>query len=48
MTAGRPLHLWCHGVGVVGRRFQRHSEILDYLKDAGLPVAPQTEKVASL
>jgi DNA ligase (NAD+) len=49
VTATRPLRMWSHGVGdVVGRRFQRHSQILDYVKDAGLPVAPQTEKVASL
>jgi DNA ligase (NAD+) len=49
VTASRPLRLWSHGVGVVeGRRFARHSEILDYLKEAGLPVAPQTERVGSL
>jgi DNA ligase (NAD+) len=49
VTSSRPLRLWSHGVGVVeGRRFQRHSEILDVLKEAGLPVAPQTEKVESL
>jgi DNA ligase (NAD+) len=49
VTASRPLRLWCHGVGAVeGRRFQRHSEMLAYLGEAGLPVAPQTERVASL
>jgi DNA ligase (NAD+) len=49
VTASRPLRLWSHGIGAVeGRRFQRHSEILDYVKEAGLPVAPQTEKVTSL
>ena len=49
VTASRPLRLWSHGIGAVeGRRFRRHSEILDHLKDAGLPVAPQTEKVGSL
>src|SRR5213083_1685052 len=49
VTASRPLRLWCHGIGAVeGRRFQRHSGILDFLKEAGLPVAPQTEKVDSL
>ncbi|HEX9235638.1 MAG TPA: NAD-dependent DNA ligase LigA [Actinomycetota bacterium] len=49
ITAARPLRLWCHGVGTVqGRRFERHSEILDHLKRAGLPVAPQTERVSSL
>src|SRR5436190_1391802 len=49
VTASRPLRLWCHGVGAVeGRRFQRHSELLAYLNEAGLPVAPQTERVGSL
>ncbi len=49
VTASRPLRLWSHGLGAVeGRRFQRHSEILDFLREAGLPVAPQTEKVDSL
>src|SRR2546426_5243887 len=43
VSASRPLRLWCHGVGAVqGRRFQRHSELLDYLREAGLPVPPQT------
>jgi DNA ligase (NAD+) len=49
VTASRPLRLWCHGVGAVeGRRFQRHSEILAYLQEAGLPVDPRTERVGSL
>jgi DNA ligase (NAD+) len=49
VTASRPLRLWCHGMGrVEGRRFQRQSEFLAYLRDAGLPVAPQTERVGSL
>jgi DNA ligase (NAD+) len=49
VTASRPLRLWCHGVGAVeGRRFQRHSEILAYLNDAGLPVDPHIERLPSL
>ncbi len=49
ITASRPLRLWCHGVGAVeGRRFQRHSEMLKYLGDAGLPVDPNVEQVGSL
>jgi DNA ligase (NAD+) len=49
VTASRPLRLWCHGIGAVeGRRFQRHSEILESLKDAGLPVDPHIERVGSL
>jgi DNA ligase (NAD+) len=49
VTASRPLRLWCHGVGAVeGRRFQRHSEILDELKVRGLPVDPNVRRVRSL
>jgi DNA ligase (NAD+) len=49
ITASRPLRLWCHGVGAVeGRRFQRHSEILESLGEWGLPVDPRTERVGSL
>ncbi len=49
ITASRPLRLWCHGIGAVeGRRFQRHSEILGYLQEAGLPVDPHIERVGSL
>jgi DNA ligase (NAD+) len=49
VTASRPLRLWCHGVGAVeGKRFRRHSEILDYLRQGGLPVSPQTERLGSL
>src|SRR5205823_13357196 len=49
VTASRPLRMWCHGLGAVeGRRFQRHSEMLSYLGEGGLPVAPQTERVDSL
>jgi DNA ligase (NAD+) len=41
VTASRPLGLWCHGLGrVVGPRFERQSEALDYLVRAGLPVGP--------
>jgi DNA ligase (NAD+) len=49
ITASRPLRLWCHGIGVAeGRRFERHSEALDYLKQAGLPVSPETELLGTL
>lgn len=49
ITASRPLKLWCHGIGAVeGRRFQRHSEILEYLQEAGLPIDPHIEQVGSL
>jgi DNA ligase (NAD+) len=49
VTASRPLRLWCYGIGVAeGRRFERHSEALGYLKEAGLPVPPTTERLESL
>ena len=49
ITAARPLRLWCHGLGVAeGRRFQRHSEMLAYLRDAGLPIDPRTERMETL
>jgi DNA ligase (NAD+) len=49
VTASRPLRLWCYGVGVSeGRRFQRHSEALEYLHWAGLPVPPTTERLETL
>jgi DNA ligase (NAD+) len=49
VTASRPLRLWCHGVGAAeGKRFQRHSEALHYVREAGLPVDPRTERVGSL
>jgi DNA ligase (NAD+) len=49
VTASRPLALWCHGVLFArGKRFDRHSTALAYLRDAGLPVNPATEVVGSL
>jgi DNA ligase (NAD+) len=49
VTASRPLRLWCYGIGVAeGRRFTRHSEALESLKEWGLPVPPTTERLESL
>ncbi|MGH2692585.1 MAG: NAD-dependent DNA ligase LigA, partial [Actinomycetota bacterium] len=49
VTASRPLRMWCHGIGVSeGKRFKRHSEALDYLAGAGLPVPPTTERMETL
>jgi DNA ligase (NAD+) len=49
VTASRPLRLWCHGVGVAqGLRFQRHSEALQWVKESGLPVSPETELLGTL
>jgi DNA ligase (NAD+) len=49
ITASRPLRLWCHGVGLAQRkRFERHSQALDYLRESGLPVSPETKRVETL
>jgi DNA ligase (NAD+) len=49
ITRSRPLKLWCHGVlHAKGRRFARHSDALENLRRAGLPVNPATEVVGSL
>ncbi len=42
-TAERPLRLICHGMGAVdGLNVSGHGEFLQWLRDAGLPVAEQT------
>ena len=42
-TGERPLRMWCHGMGAVeGVSFTSHSEFLEWLAKAGLPVAEQT------
>ncbi len=44
VTRSRPLAMWCHGLGQVeGVRFATHTASLAWLRDAGLPVAPQSE-----
>jgi len=49
VTAARPLALLCHSFGLAeGVRFPSHSEFLAYCRDAGLPVAEETERVTSL
>ena len=49
ITRSRPLRLWCHGVLYAeGKRFARHSEALEHLRQAGLPVNPATEVVGGL
>jgi DNA ligase (NAD+) len=49
MTRQRPLAVWCHGVGTTeGITFERHSESLGWLRDAGLPTPEQTEVVTSV
>ncbi|MHB8878804.1 MAG: NAD-dependent DNA ligase LigA [Myxococcaceae bacterium] len=49
ITAARPLRLWCHGISAVeGRRFERHSGALAFLREAGLPVNPANRSLRSL
>ncbi|MEX0833359.1 MAG: NAD-dependent DNA ligase LigA [Actinomycetota bacterium] len=49
VTASRPLRLWCHGVGFAeGVRFESHTKSLEWMKDAGLPVAPTTQVVETI
>jgi DNA ligase (NAD+) len=49
VTASRPLRLWCHGLGwAEGMRFESHSQSLEWLREAGLPVDPNIRVVGSL
>jgi DNA ligase (NAD+) len=49
VTASRDLRFWAYQLGDVGGpRFRRHSETLDFLKAAGLPVNPEVRTVSSL
>jgi DNA ligase (NAD+) len=49
VTAGRPLKLWTHGLGyAAGVRFESHSKSLEWMREAGLPVAPTTEVTETL
>jgi DNA ligase (NAD+) len=46
VTRQRPLAVWCHGLGALeGTTFGRHSEVLAWLRDAGLPTTPETRVV---
>jgi len=47
ITAGRPLTLYCYGLGQVegGDMPERHSAILDRIREWGLPVSPLRERV---
>jgi DNA ligase (NAD+) len=40
ITAGRPLTMFCYGVGESGERYESHSKMLDALKGYGLRVNP--------
>ena len=50
VTASRDLRFWAYQLGDVegGPRFRLHSETLDFLKAAGLPVNPEVRTVGSL
>jgi DNA ligase (NAD+) len=49
VTASRPLKLWTHGLGyAAGLRFESHSQSLEWMREAGLPVAPTTEVMDAL
>ncbi len=50
LTASRPLALFAYGVGTAaeGSLPPRHSEVLDRLRDWGLPVAPEAELVTGV
>jgi DNA ligase (NAD+) len=50
ITAQRPLEIFCYGIGLVegGTLADRHSEILEGLRDWGLRVYPGIKRVAGL
>ncbi len=49
VTRDRPLAVWCHGLGTVeGATFERHSQALAWLRDAGLPTDPETAVVTTV
>jgi DNA ligase (NAD+) len=49
VTDSRPLRLWCHGLGVAeGMRFRSHSESLEWMREAGLPVDPHVKVADTL
>jgi DNA ligase (NAD+) len=44
LAASRPLSMWCYGIGATdGIAFERHSESLQWLRDHGFKVAPDTK-----
>jgi DNA ligase (NAD+) len=50
VTASRDLRFWAYQLGEIqgGPRFRRHSETLDFLKAAGLPVNPEVRTLGNL
>ncbi|HSL25286.1 MAG TPA: NAD-dependent DNA ligase LigA [Acidimicrobiia bacterium] len=50
VTAGRDLQVWIYQVGIIedGRRLGRHSEQMEYLRELGLRVNPDSARLADL
>ncbi len=48
ITAGRPLDLFCHGMGTVEPDFASHAEFLEALRDWGLKPVPETRVCGSV
>ena len=49
VTASRPLSTWFYGVGnVEGEFFERHSEVLDWLRKSGFRVNPEVRLACTL
>ena len=49
VTASRPLRLWVHSFGYAeGVRFDSHLGLLEWAREAGLPVAPTVERFDDL
>lgn len=49
ITATRPLRFMAHGIGrVAGRRFGRHLEAMDFLKELGMPVVDDLAAAGSV
>lgn len=49
ITASRSLSMICHGVGVIqGKRFSRHSELMDYLASLGFKVMSENDVAKDL
>ena len=49
VTASRNLSIFCHGVGVLeGKRFRKHSDLMQMLKDLGLRVMGESKSFESL
>jgi DNA ligase (NAD+) len=49
ITRQRPLSVWCHGLGTVeGITFERHSQALVWLGEAGLPTPLQTKVLTDI